>query len=205
MALGFAAAAAEHSPLVKIATSNMFSLDKQSILDEQKRLEKNFLEQMDAVLRKFTEKMPFLKNIGINWGRSFNEGLQSQLGNLKIEVHAASGGIRGLVNPPMMMYSSGGLPARGDIFIANDPEPELIGTIGGRPAVVNNAQIVEALAKGIEPAVYSAVYAAMKAAGGGSGGDVAVEVHIGDDVISNAVRRDEARRRTRSGRTVVTF
>lgn len=46
-------------------------------------------------------------------------------------------------------YAEGGWPSVGDIFYANEAGPELIGTIGGRPAVASNNEIT-----GIADAVY---------------------------------------------------
>lgn len=54
-------------------------------------------------------------------------------------------------------YASGGFPGVGEVFIAREAGPELVGTINGHTAVANNDQIVEAVASG----VYEAVSAAM--------------------------------------------
>ena len=51
----------------------------------------------------------------------------------------------------------------GQMFIAREAGPELVGTIGSRSAVVNNDQIVESVSAG----VYRAVKAAMGQNGGG--------------------------------------
>ena len=40
-----------------------------------------------------------------------------------------------------MLYDSGGFPSQGDLFIANERSPELIGTIGGRTAVASGNEI----------------------------------------------------------------
>lgn len=50
-------------------------------------------------------------------------------------------------------FATGGLPEKGSLFIANEQSPELIGNIGGQTAVVNNDQIVEAVASGVAQAV----------------------------------------------------
>lgn len=49
--------------------------------------------------------------------------------------------------------ATGGFVDRGDVFIANEAGPEMVGTIGGRTAVANNDQITSA----IESAVYRAM------------------------------------------------
>ena len=60
-------------------------------------------------------------------------------------------------------FASGGFPSMGQMFIAREAGPELVGTIGSRSAVVNNDQIVESVSAG----VYRAVKAAMGQNGGG--------------------------------------
>lgn len=54
-------------------------------------------------------------------------------------------------------YASGGFADQGQLFIAREAGPEMIGTIGNRAAVANNDQIVEAIKEGVYEAVYAAV------------------------------------------------
>lgn len=54
-------------------------------------------------------------------------------------------------------YAEGGVPQSGQLFIANEAGPELVGNIGGRSAVANAVQIVEAVAKGVARAVRQAL------------------------------------------------
>lgn len=49
-------------------------------------------------------------------------------------------------------FASGGFPSAGELFIARESGPEMVGSMGGRTAVANNDQIVA----GIEAAVYRA-------------------------------------------------
>ncbi len=51
--------------------------------------------------------------------------------------------------PDWAKYKDGGFPPTGQVFIANEAGPEMVGTIGDRTAVVNNGQIVEAVADGV--------------------------------------------------------
>lgn len=53
--------------------------------------------------------------------------------------------------------ASGGFPAMGQMFIAREAGPELVGTIGNRNAVVNNDQIVESVSSGVYKAVCAAL------------------------------------------------
>ena len=58
--------------------------------------------------------------------------------------------------------ATGGFPSMGQMFIAREAGPELVGTIGSRTAVVNNDQIVESVSAG----VYNAVCAALNSGRG---------------------------------------
>lgn len=49
-------------------------------------------------------------------------------------------------------YASGGFPDTGQMFIAREAGPELVGTIGKRTAVANNAQIVAGISAGVAEA-----------------------------------------------------
>ena len=49
-------------------------------------------------------------------------------------------------------YAQGGWPNIGDLFIANEDGPELVGTIGGSTAVANNDDIVQGIQGGVERA-----------------------------------------------------
>lgn len=49
-------------------------------------------------------------------------------------------------------YANGGFPDMGELFIAREAGPELVGRMGGSNAVANNDQIVEGIAQGVESA-----------------------------------------------------
>ena len=55
-------------------------------------------------------------------------------------------------------YAEGGLPDAGEVFVAREAGPELVGSIGNRAAVANNDQIIE----GIKQGTYEAVSTAMR-------------------------------------------
>lgn len=64
--------------------------------------------------------------------------------------------------PNISWYARGGFPDEGQLFIANEAGPEMVGTMNNRTAVANNDQIVE----GIREGVFEAVSAAMSQSGG---------------------------------------
>lgn len=70
-------------------------------------------------------------------------------------------------------YASGGYPPAGEMFIAREAGPELVGRIGNRTAVANNDQITAA----ISSAVYAAIVNA-KASGG-----------VSEDALYRAISR----------------
>lgn len=50
-------------------------------------------------------------------------------------------------------YAAGGFPPVGQVFLARERGPEMVGTIGGKTAVANNDQIVDAVSRGVAVAV----------------------------------------------------
>ena len=90
------------------------------------------------------------------------------VGNVVGKITGGEGGSAGNMLADFL-YASGGFPDAGQMFIARERGPELVGSIGGRTAVMNNGQIIEGVAAGVANAV-SAVL-------GGNGGK-ATEVHV---------------------------
>ena len=68
--------------------------------------------------------------------------------------------------PQIPLLASGGIVSEGQMFIAREAGPELVGQIGNKTAVANNDQIVSGIEAG--------VYRAMMAANSGNGGNVTV-------------------------------
>lgn len=92
-------------------------------------------------------------------------------------------------------YADGGFPDYGDLFIANERGPELVGTIGNRTAVANSSTI--------ETAIYNAVRSAMSDSNtGGQPADIHVTVDIDGDTVGETVARYNAvRNRRLNGRS----
>ncbi len=61
-------------------------------------------------------------------------------------------------------YANGGFPNKGQLFVANEVGPEMVGTMDGRTAVANQQEITAGIANAVYPAVYNAVVAAMSEA-----------------------------------------
>lgn len=77
--------------------------------------------------------------------------------------------------PRFKGYAEGGFPTTGDLFIANEAGPELIGRMGNQTAVANNDQITE----GIREAAYAAMTQALSENSQGH----KTEVYIGNEKV----------------------
>lgn len=89
------------------------------------------------------------------------------------------------------MWASGGFPETGQLFIAREAGPELVGTMGGHTAVANNDQIVD----GIRAGVYEAVTAAM----GGSGSGQPVVIYLDGREIARSTTKYQSQLARASG------
>lgn len=84
---------------------------------------------------------------------------------------------------PIQGYAAGGIPDYGQLFWAREAGPELVGTLGGHTAVMNNDQIVASVSAG----VYQAVTAAIGNNKGGSG-NIHLTVNLDGKVVYDNVR-----------------
>lgn len=83
--------------------------------------------------------------------------------------------------------ASGGIVPSGQMFIAREAGPELVGTMGGHTAVANNQQIITG--------IYEGVKAAMQDAGSSnSGGTMSVNVYLDGKQITAAVEKRQRER-----------
>ena len=89
---------------------------------------------------------------------------------------------------PITTAASGGAFSAGQMFIAREAGPELVGRIGSNTAVMNNNQIVSSVAAG----VYQAVTAAMSqfASKGNSGSTPEIRVYVGGKEVTDVVIKD---------------
>lgn len=65
------------------------------------------------------------------------------------KLPAASNVVKPKFSHTVGRFASGGFVTSGDLFMAREAGPELVGSIGGRTAVANNDQIVEAVSDGV--------------------------------------------------------
>lgn len=101
-------------------------------------------------------------------------------------------------------YATGGFPDHGEMFIAREAGPELVGRIGNRTAVANNDQIVQGITYGVSNAngqVVNALYAVASQivrAVESSGGDV----YIGERMVTREITKTQNRQNRMYGKTL---
>ena len=105
-----------------------------------------------------------------------------------------AGSIQLFTIPKIPRLATGGFVNEGQMFIAREAGPELVGSINGRTSVANNDQIVEAVSQG----VYNAVMAAMGNNGNVSG-EQNINVYLDGKAIYSSVKKTENER----GRTLM--
>ncbi len=90
--------------------------------------------------------------------------------------------LKSVNTPQIPLLASGGIVSEGQMFIAREAGPELVGSIGRKTAVANNDQIVS----GIEAGVYRAMVAANS---GNSGASQTIRIinEIDGDVVGEKV------------------
>lgn len=133
------------------------------------------------------------KKDGLSLGLS---AVISGAGKLLNAVFKENGGVfSGGSWKPITAYAGGGLPNQGQMFVAREAGPELVGTLGGHTAVINNNQIVSSVSEG----VYHAVSAAMSQFTGqmNGGGTPNITVYVGGRQVTDVVV-EEVNQRTRA-------
>jgi conjugal transfer/entry exclusion protein len=80
---------------------------------------------------------------------------------------------------PTFTYASGGWPSAGELFVAREAGPEMVGTINGSTAVATNGDIVAAVSQGVAQAVAGVM--------GSGSGDMNISIQVGEYELANAV------------------
>lgn len=177
------------------------------------------IEDVDLLLGQFNSDMSGLKakmgvngkvsgtigyviSVGVSLVKNGWKSITDWLGNLtttlgiklpKVAIEWVDTGFAGIKYPKFSVsyYAKGGFPEEGQMFIAREAGPEMVGSIGNRSAVANNDQIVESVSQG----VYRAVVQAM----GQSGGNQVVEAKVNDKVLFEVVVNRNRQETMRTG------
>lgn len=158
-------------------------------------------EVANAAKNKFAEVSDSLYAVGQSAMTSYNKGMKSiQALKFRYDVTYTTVGKQRIPSVAIpVLYAQGGFPDMGELFLARERGPELVGRMGNRNAVANNDQIVE----GIEAGVMRGVARAMSMSGG-SGSTMPYQINVtvktqNDEVLARAVERGQAQRNYRLG------
>ena len=190
----FAEAIDSHSPAKKyieyakniiLGLINGITNNKQTLLNTMKSLASDMGDafnkalNFDSMVSKINKslsniRIPTFKNI--NLSVSFSTWVSSD----KRKIYEALG-LSGW--PSLYWYENGGFPSVGEMFIAREAGPELVGNIGRKTAVANNDQIVS----GIESGVYRAMVAANSNSNTGGTQTIRIINEIDGDIVGEKV------------------
>lgn len=136
-----------------------------------------------------------LWNLGRNVINGFVDGFTSihiPTPHFKVTGHFSIAGIKTPIPKiGVSWYAKGGFPAMGEMFIANEKGPEMVGRMGRKNVVANNNQITS----GIKAAVIEGMMEVFMATGGMNSGSsqpqtLYIEVKTeNDEVLARAVKR----------------
>ena len=164
-----------------------------------KLTKKYWEEKLGGLKEGFTTTIKGMVNTGIGYLNKFigwlNEKMNFTWDAFKIagKEIIPGGSIQLFTIPKIPTLATGGFVNEGQMFIAREAGPELVGSINGRTAVANNDQIVAAVSQG----VYSAVVSAM---GNNNGsGEQHINVYLDGKQITASVEKRQAER----GRTLM--
>lgn len=107
-------------------------------------------------------------------------------------------------------YAGGGLPGMGQMFVAREAGPELVGTIGGHTAVMNNNQIVASVSDGVfnalNPVLTHMVNSinALNSRMDNIGSGMSVEKYTEGDLL-RVVRKEDSNYRKRTGKSAFVY
>lgn len=108
-----------------------------------------------------------------------NKDIANQDAHAQITREAAAL-LEEIANLRVGTYASGGFPPVGELFVARESGPELVGTLGGRPAVANESQI--------ENGIKSAVLEALQS-GDFANGNISLQLYIDGNEIKDVIVR----------------
>lgn len=173
--------------------------NKDSIKTKDKKLEnytgeitktKDEIRPANKTLTGFTAKIT-----------SFLNGIKNRFLDVtaRITGKKADGGVfSGGSWKPVKRYAVGGLPNMGQMFVAREAGPELVGTLGGHTAVMNNDQIVSSVSYGVAQAVKEVIQPLVKTS---AGNNRPIQISLDGKVIFDSTRQSAKEYFDRTGRS----
>lgn len=127
----------------------------------QKDIAKYIDKDSGKVLTKWEKFCKSIKETWDKFTRKFSISVEGSSGGGHSGGGGRQGASGGVFTPngqklDVRRFASGGLPPVGQMFVAREKGPELVGKIGNHTAVMNNDQIVSSVASGVYDAVTKA-------------------------------------------------
>lgn len=173
----FALAIDSHSPAkVYVGFSKNIVLGLVKGIDDNKQSILNKMTSLAKEMGRAFENAFSLKSIGLSV--SYSTWVSAE----KKKVYEALG-LPGFPYLNWYTYAGGGFPDMGEMFIAREAGPELVGSIGRKTAVANNDQIIS----GIENGVYRAMMSANANRNTGGTQTIRIINEIDGDIVGEKV------------------
>ena len=146
----------------------------------------NILTWIGNIPKKVKDKLgnakDWLKDKGSQAIEGFAAGLKSihiPLPHISVSWNSHNVGPVSFSTPSFGLnwYAKGGFPKTGEMFVARENGPEMVGRMGRKNAVANNNQIIA----GIRAGVYEAMVNALESFSGGDGQKTEVKVYLEGD------------------------
>lgn len=130
---------------------NMFGSVEKALIATSNRIDGKMTE---AMWNEQTGKNLVSKygELGRDSANKYTRAFSEQLNKNKIKINT-NVDYNGNATVKATFRANGGFPDVGELFVAREAGPEMVGTIGGHTAVANNDQIVEAISIGVAKAM----------------------------------------------------
>ncbi len=113
---------------------------------------KNAAKDSEEAFAKFSDSAVSAAGKVGELGDAINKIPKLKTTEIRVKTVTTGGGDGGIKPVVMETKAAGGYVDQGQLFVAREAGPEMVGTIGNRTAVANNDQIVAAVSVGVERA-----------------------------------------------------
>lgn len=168
-----------------------------------KEAQEKIKSQLDILTTNMGNSVELIKNYCNDMKRAFESIAEVTIKTPHFEMNWNNGGLiaqafqkAGLPGEPVLnvkWYQEGGFPEKGELFVANEAGPELIGSMGNRSVVANNRQITD----GIAEASYYGMKRALSESDIGKGD---TKLYVGNKDFTRYITKQQDSDRRRYGR-----
>lgn len=185
-----------HNKIEEIKTNiiNKFNDIKDGIFRKFEDIKNGIRDKLNAIKNffNFSWSLPHIKTPHLYWTSTPASGwIYNILSALNLPTS--------LPKLNISWYAEGGFPETGQLFIANEAGPELVGNIGNKTAVANQSQITE----GIAEATYNAMSRALQENNGSNGElNPQFDIYIGNEKVYSGFGKHRSQQSNKYGVTM---